>query len=679
MNPGQISDTSVEDIAESTPAGGGGRAVLTDEQAPSRPARERLASRLFFASVAVAIVPVIVAAARAIITGWIPTEDNALFAIRARDLFTYTHLPLIGTWSSASLNVGTQVNHPGPLYFDLLAVPARVSESGAGVAFGVALINSLCIAGIAWFAYRRGGALVGTAAMAATAALGWAMGSELLFEPWNPHSAMLPFLFFLVLVWSMTRGDLLAVPFAAGVGSLVMQTHLSYALLVPLLGAWGIVGLLVCLRAERSHDAGSWPERRTRSLRFGGAAALVVVVCWLQPLIEQFTSDGSGNLTRLADSARNGDADTIGFGFGARVVATVVSLPPWWFRPSLREQFTAGWKAPSLAAALVSLAVLALVLAWCTWDGRRRRDRVSWWAIATAIVGLLTALITAGRGPVTVFGKVTPHTFRWLWPLGAFMFFAVAITVARRFARHAGGSAQSLPLVGVFAIATLVVAVLNIPYADEGLGPNSQEYAIPAAQDLANHMGSLEHEGPLLIDDLFHGAFADPYGGTAVAELQRRGIDFVAHDPVLVRQFGPARRFDDDNAKAQLLLRTGDAARQAPPGSRRVALGEGLSVADRRELARLRTEIRDYIEAGRLRLNERGQAALRTGDLPKLVEFQRQGANPQPLFDSREVDVMIRRHYLALDGTWERRLERYADLQQRADLETVALFLAPLP
>src|SRR5215211_7903852 len=477
------------------------------------------------------------------------------------------------------------------------------------------------------------------------------MGSELLFEPWNPHSAMLPFLFFLVLVWSMTRGDLLAVPFAAGVGSLVMQTHLSYALLVPLLGAWGIVGLLVCLRAERSHDAGSWPERRTRSLRFGGAAALVVVVCWLQPLIEQFTSDGSGNLTRLADSARNGDADTIGFGFGARVVATVVSVPPWWFRPSLREQFTAGRKAPSLAAALVSLAVLALVLAWCAWDGRRRRDRVSSWAIATAIVGLLTALITAGRGPVTVFGKVTPHTFRWLWPLGAFMFFAVAITVTRRFARHAGGSAQSLLLVGVFAIATLVVAVLNIPYADEGLGPNSQEYAIPA----------------------------DPYGGTAVAELQRRGIDFVAHDPVLVRQFGPARRFDDDNAEAQLLLRTGDAARQAPPGSRRVALGEGLSVADRRELARLKTEIRDYIEAGRLRLNERGQAALRTGDLPKLVEFQRQGANPQPLFDSREVDVMIRRHYLALDGTWERRLERYADLQQRADLETVALFPAPLP
>ena len=192
-------------------------------------------------------------------------------------------------------------------------------------------------------------------------------------------------------------------------------------------------------------------------------------------------------------------------------------------------------------------------------------------------------------------------------------------------------------------------------------------------------MGSLEHKGPLLIDDLFHGAFADPYGGTAVAELQRRGIDFVAHDPVLVRQFGPARRFNGKNARAQLLLRTGDAAREAPSGTTRVALGQGLSGAERRELARLKTEIRDYIAAGRLRLNDRGQAALRADDLPKLNAVRGQEADAQTLLDSRELDLMIRRNYLALDGAWQRRLERYADLQQRSDLETVALFLAPLP
>ena len=146
-----------------------------------------------------------------------------------------------------------------------------------------------------------------------------------------------------------------------------------------------------------------------------------------------------------------------------------------------------------------------------------------------------------------------------------------------------------------------------------------------------------------------------------------------------MRQFGPARRFNGKNARAQLLLRTGDAAREAPSGARRVALGQGLSGANRRELARLKTEIRDYIAAGRFRLNDRGQAAQRADDLPKLNAVEGREADAQTLLDSRELDLMIRRNYLALDGTWQDRLERYADLQQRSDLETVALFLAPLP
>ncbi len=672
MSPTPTRGTSVDDTAERTEI----QNADGDEQPPV-PRESRVAFRLFVASIVVAIVPVAVAAGRAIYTGWIPTEDNALQLIRARDLFSYTDLPLIGTWSSASLNLTTQVNHPGPLYFDLLAVPARLFESGAGVAFGVALINSLCIVGTAVFAYRRGGALAGTVTMAMTAALCWAMGSELLFEPWNPHSAMLPFLFFLVLIWSLTCGDLLALPFAAGVGSLVMQDHLSYALLVPVLGAWGIVGLVIALRRERRDEPGGGTERRTRTLRPGVLAGVVLVVCWIQPLIEQFTSDSSGNLTRLVDSARS-PSKTIGYGYGARVVATVLSLPPWWFRPSLRNNFMSGWVAPPLAGALVSLGVLAAALAWCAWVARRRRDRVASWAIATAILGLLVALVTAGRGPVTVFGKITPHTFRWLWPLGAFIFIAIAVTVCRRLAQRSRVSTLSVSLVGVFAVATLVVAVLNLPHADEGLGPNSQEYAIPAAKDLGRHMGTLEKEGPLLIDDLFHGAFADPYGGTAVAELQRRGIPFVAHDPVLVRQFGPARRYNGRNARAALLFRQGDATLEAPAGSHEVARGEGLSRAEQRELDRLKTEILGYLEAGRLRLNPNGQAALARGDLPRLAEVQDQGVDPQVLLSSRELDVMILEHLVDADSASARRLERYADLQHSWDQQTVALFVKSL-
>jgi hypothetical protein len=399
----------------------------------------------------------------------------------------------------------------------------------------------------------------------------------------------------------------------------------------------------------------------------------VLAVCWIQPLIEQFTADDRGNITRLVDSARS-PTETIGFGFGARVVATVASLPPWWFRPSMNDAFITGWHAPSLVSAVVSLAILAAVLAGCGWDARRRRDRVSTWALATAAVALAIGLVTAGRGPVTAFGNVTAHTFRWLWPLGAFVFLAVAVSLSRRLARRAVTSA----LVGVFTLATVTVAVLDLPFTAQRGGPNSFEYAIPAARDLARHMGSLDGQGPLLIDDLFHGAFADPYGGAAAAELQHRGIPFVTGDRGLERHLGPARRFNGRNAKSALLLRTGDATLEAPPGSREVARGEGLSAADQRQLSRLKTQILEYLVQGRLQLDRRGQSELDRGALPNLAQLQRSGVDPRVLFTSRELDVMIQQHILVLDDVWSRRFERYADLQHQWDQQTVALFVAPI-
>jgi hypothetical protein len=676
VNPGPTSGASVQDVPESTEAKAGTAVGAGDQRPPPSPATG-FTTRMFLASVVVALIPVAVATTRAIQNGWLPTGDNALWAIRSRDLFSVTNLPLLGSWSSVSLSVKILVNHPGPLYFDVLAVPARLFEPGAGVAFGVALANALCIVGSAVFGYRRGGALVGTIAMAATAALCWTMGSELLFDPWGPHAVLLPFLFFLVLVWSMTCGDLLALPFAAGVGSLVVQTHLSYVLLVPLLGAWGILGLAVALRRERGQAPDVWRGRRRRALWYTAAGGAVLALCWIQPVIEQFTADGRGNITRLVDSARS-PTKTIGFDFGTRVVATVVSLPPWWFRPSMNDVFISGWDAPSLVSAMLSLGILAAVLVACGWDVSRRHDRVSTSALATAVVALAIGFVTAGRGPVTAFGKVTPHSFRWLWPLGTFVFFAVAVSLGRRLARR-GVAATWIPLVGVFTIATVAVAVLNLPFSDGGGGPNSTGYAIPAAGDLAEHMGSLDGQGPLLIDDLFHGAFADPYGGAAAAELQRRGIPFVTGDPGLERHLGPARHFNGHNAKAALLLRTGDATLEPPPGSRLVARGEGLSAADQRELSRLKTQITDYVAQGRLRLDDRGQAALERGSLPNLAQVQGSGVDPGRLFTSRELDVMIRAHFLVLDDVWSRRFERYADHQHQWDQQTVALFVAPIP
>ncbi len=636
------------------------------------------AFRLFVSSVVIAAIPIVVATVRAVGRGWIPLGDDADFTIRARDVFG-SHIPLLGAWSSGSLTARLNLNHPGPLLFDALAVPVRLFGGSVGVAVGVALINVAAVVGIAVFAYRRGGPLLGVLAMVVTSGLCWAMGSELLFEPWQPHVVLIPFLLFLVLVWSMTSGDLAAVPVAAGVGSFIVQTHLSYAFLVPALAGWGMLGLFLALRRERSRDPNAWHVLRRHALRASAGAGLLLVVAWIQPIIEQFTSAGQGNLTRLAQSASDPNIRKVGARTGTLIFASVASLPPWWFRPSVQHTFATagGWSPPPLGLAIGSILVLAGVLAWCWWDARRHLDRIVSGAVITAAAGLCAGYITAVQSPVTLFGAYAPHAWRFLWPLAAFAFFAVAALAVRRFQR--ARVARSHWLVGGCTLLVVVFAGLNLPTANLADGPNSQEWAIPAAKQLDERMGALDQQGPLLIDALFHANFASPYDFAVLAELQRRGIPFVAKDPGVVRQLGPGRQFTGTNAKAALILRIGEAAVTELPGARRVVAAEGASGSDQRELSRIMSLLGAYIERNGLRLNARGEAVFQRGGLPNLSQLRAEpGLGPANLFSSRELLLMINLHYLVLDQTWRQRVARYAQLQDEWDRETVALFVKPL-
>ncbi|MBA3303314.1 MAG: hypothetical protein H0U26_05510, partial [Acidimicrobiia bacterium] len=283
-----------------------------------------------------ALLPIAVATVRALGRGWLPIGDNAIFAIRARDVLSFDP-PLLGTWTSASLSTGGALNNPGPLLFDLLAVPTATADGG--IAVGVALLNGLAVIGIVLFAARRGGVLAAAGAAATAAALCWAMGSELLFDPWQPHSLLLPFLLLLVLVWSTTCGDLVALPLALAVASFVLQTHLTYAVLMPVLVTWAAVGLVLELRRRRRRHPDSWPALRRRVLRSVAVTAVVLVACWAQPVFEQVTSDGDGNLTRLARSLSDPPEQVIGAGLGVRLLTSVTTFPPWWFRSSFGNAF----------------------------------------------------------------------------------------------------------------------------------------------------------------------------------------------------------------------------------------------------------------------------------------------------------------------------------------------------
>jgi hypothetical protein len=617
---------------------------------------------LAWTCVAAAILPVVVATVRAMAGGWRAIGDNAFFGLRAADVLTEHH-PLLGTWTSASLTIGVDVNNPGPLLFDALALPVRVGGPHAGLAVGVALVNIAAILGIAAVARRRGGAPAVVAAMAAATGLGWALGSELLFDPWQPHSLVFPALCYLFLVWALAAGDLVVLPWLVGVASLIVQTHVGYALLVPALGAWALAVAGVRLWRARSVDPDGWPAQRRRASRCVVWSLIVAVVCWAQPLVEQVFGEGRGNLARLVSSV--GDTgDTVGVREAPRFVAKVLALPPWWGRPSVSEAFLAGDALPSLGVSLVGIGVVAGLLAVGLGAAWRRGDPAAAWAAATGLAVVGVALVAASTMPLGVF-DVASHQVRWLWPVAVFVSFALVLPLVGDRGRW-----LSRAVVGCLALGSVTLSLLNLPSMNPGVGPASTAESIPTVGALLPQLAALRDEAGVLID-VTGERFAEPYTVPVMLELQRLGVPWFVEQPGLVRQVGPSRAHDG-RASARLFLREGDAARAIPDGTRRVAFVEALSEAETGELATIKDDLRPFLTAGGLVMRQPAAAPERL----RLSDDQLR--DPDFLFDSRALSGLVGNDLLDVAPPWSDVLERYTYLQYRADRLTVAVFIEPL-
>jgi hypothetical protein len=619
-----------------------------------------------------AVTPVVVAVVRAVHDGWIAIGDNAFFTIRARDVLT-AHHPLLGTWTSASRTLGTEVNNPGPLLFDVLAIPARLAGDG-GVAAGVAALNVAAIAGIAVVALRRGGPRFVAAAMAMAAALVWSMGSELLFDPWQPHSLLLPFLCLLTLVWGLAGGDWALLPWAVLVASLIVQTHLSYALLVALQMAWGVAWLLLRTRRAAVDHRAPAASRRRWTVAAGGAA----LVCWAQPGIDQLA--GEGNLASLARSATGGaagDAGHLGLALGARLVAWVLAVPPFFGRPAFERALVLPGPLPSLTRAVAGLVVLvaALVAVAVVWrraagpeDAGGRGAAAD--AAAIAVLGVLVAVGTAGALPAGELG-IAAHQFRWLWPIGAFSAFAL-------------GSAAISSSVGVLgrsagiaaAVVAVVLGALAVPSWNPHAGPSADARFAPTTKRLVAQLDDVD--GPVLFD--MRGIrFAEPYSAPVLAALQARGIEFVVDDAAMVRQLGRSRRASRREARTlpRLIEREGDAAFRPPPGAAVVARVEGLSPAEKATLDALEEEVAGYIRESGLILNRRGIEARRAGRLPAVSLGGSELRDPDLLIGTADLALIVQAGLAPIEPAWQARFARVAELRERWNFRTVALFLVP--
>ena len=535
------------------------------EPAAAEVVRSR-SDRALLAGLLIAVnLPVVVATVRALAGGWQPMGDNGIMLVRARDVGTEHH-PLLGMWTSASALFDANLNHPGPLYFDALALPVRVLGPWVGLAVGAMLVNMAASS----FAVVAGRRISGTDSMVAVAvvvvAMQFAMGSELLFDVWQPNALVLPFLAFLVAAAAVASGDVAMAPWMVGIGSLVVQTHISHAVLVTVLVL--VSGGLCAWAVRRAGEPVAW--RRPVVV-----AGLVGLVAWAQPLFEQFTGEGDGNMSRILDAGSVGGATPIGWDRAPRLMAEIMARGPWYTRDSY------GRAIPPIAAdepatgavtfgpAVAVLVVLALSLvAVGVWGTRRSRRGVA--SLAWVALGAMgTALVVLATSPVNAAG-ISVHQMRWLWPIAAAVTATLAAAVAsllRSRRRLHGG------LLAVGCLTAAVVAGFNVPtFLSDSKGPTESAPLLADALELVSGLGSLEGRGTVLYDDSGL-LFAEPFSGMTFAEMQDRGIPFVVENEGLVRQFGESRRHDG-TADLRLWQVQGDDAREVPPGAERLSYVE---------------------------------------------------------------------------------------------------------
>jgi hypothetical protein len=638
---------------------------------------ERRADRLAAGLVALAILPVLVAAGRALARGWTPLGDNGLILLRAQDVGT-SHHPLLGTWTSASLVAGRPINNPGPLWFDWLAPFVRLLGPSVGLAIGVAVANAGAIALAAWAARRAGGRGAMVVVTVLSAGLSWTMGSELLFDAWQPHAMILPCWALLMCLWALSTGALWAAPWAVGVASLLVQTHLSFVYVVAVVGVAAVASAGFLLWRARSE--GTPTETAPADWRRPVAvSAGVAVLAWIQPVIDQIA--GEGNLGALISST-GGTGERIGLRLGVRLVSSVVAVPPWWTRPSFSDTIvsTGVISTPSgsdvaegavagLGPAVLGLVVVAGVLGGLGWWAWRRRDRAVATLVALAGVAIGACLLSMVLSPVNVIG-LSPHQLRWLWPVAAMVTAAPLVAAARWV------DAPAVVTLAAGAVATAVFVVLTLPTYAAPEGPTADRRYLPSVQRLLEGIEDYRPDGPVLFD-ISGLRFAEPYSGPVIAALGRQGVDVVFDDDGMLRQVGEGRAAAGTEDR-RLLLLEGAATASPPVGAVELALVDGMSDAQRQELDELRDRMLALVGEDGLELNEAGRAARAAGriDLPDVVF--------EPGQDATEFEAggflagLIRDEWVVLDPEVEALARRYAELHERAATYTVGLFEAPV-
>lgn len=487
-------------------------------------------------------------------------SDLALIEMNVRDV--PTHLPLVGAYSRNGWN------HPGPLLYYALA-PLYWLTGGAdwGLNLGMATINAAAalIVLLTVRALLRRTYLVVAGILLAL--LAFTLGADRLVDYWNPSAIVVPLAATCILAWAYACGRWWGLLGALATASYVVQSHVAA---VPLVVA--AIGVAVVVRAiafaRRSRQEGL-TATLPGALRLMAVAALVGLVLWLPPIIQQL-SGSPGNLSLLADWARTAQPK-VAPGAGLGYMSWELAFPPGWLgnqRPTLGGFVATDPTAPVMAAVFLAGVVANLTHA-------RRSARV-----------LLLALVAAAAyvAGVVAVDRITDeavflYVVYWSSAVGWLVWFAMAaLVVAALPADRLHGAARlGVTGVGAIALAVTVVAATTHVWRDDVVLVDSAMTAVgrDAVGALANTAETvLDPNRPVTV------TFIDEWSvdvllayPTLVLDLEKRGYD-VSVAPGQELPFG--RRSRPAPAGAQKVYVAVDEDRPDPPGARPLAAAVGI-------------------------------------------------------------------------------------------------------
>jgi hypothetical protein len=433
---------------------------------------------------------------------WYPLGDLAQTEMRVRAVPS-RHAPLIGLPGRLG-QLGNQGSHPGPMSFWLLWPFYQLfgAQAWALEAATVAL-HVIAVATALWIGYRRGGTRLALGVAVVLALLTRAYGAAFLTQAWNPYLPILAWIVVLLALWSVIVDDLVLLPVAVFAASFCMQTHLPYLGLGGGLIFLGVLFVFARAFRQRADDPGALRH----AMRWTAVAAVVGVVVWIPPLIDELTQS-PGNLTVVWRELTNPPEPPIGARHGLSWV--LVHLNPWHIIS--REMLTTS------AAASVIPGVVILVL-WLVTVVIASRARNRALLALHGVVG--ASLLLAAFSLARVHGVPWYYLTLWAWGICALLLLAVVWTLGTVVSQRAQGKVLQWAPSAIDGLLAAVVVVCVVVFSIEA---TSTEVPLP------RHSTTVGRLAPPLIRALDKGTV--PGGG-------RRGHYLVTWtDPISIGTTG---------------------------------------------------------------------------------------------------------------------------------------------